>query len=392
MKRNIFFFLPLFLSFHLFAQHSLESRLNMFRTGDEIIKQQVEYKNPGQAGENVVWDFSLLTPINDEYQLLYLEADSGKVAGMEHLTKYYYALSNDSLLLWGFENPTTRLENNQPELLLKFPVAYKDRTSCYYHGHGLYCNRLEMDAMGTVQTEADAYGMIVLPDKDTLHNVLRIRTVKYIADELKPIADDYYARSAEAKPIVSRNRIDERLTTDSTLMAVETFRWYLKGYRYPVFETVRSWVDKLQGAEIEYFGTSFFYPPQEHYYLEEDEENWMILEKERKERNERNEGNERNERNERNGGEVEPWEGLTCNFYPNPVVSDLDIEIFMPRAGQVRMQLMNRMGLIVWSEEFGAWPEGIHTAQVYMSDLPMGEYVLNMWFDDELVGEKIVKR
>jgi hypothetical protein len=34
----------------LSAQHVLRSELNMFRAGDEIIKQQVEYKNPGRKG------------------------------------------------------------------------------------------------------------------------------------------------------------------------------------------------------------------------------------------------------------------------------------------------------------------------------------------------------
>ena len=46
MKRNIFFLLTLALPLSLPAQHTLESRLNTFRAGDEIIKQQVEYKNP----------------------------------------------------------------------------------------------------------------------------------------------------------------------------------------------------------------------------------------------------------------------------------------------------------------------------------------------------------
>ena len=49
----------------LYAQHSLQSELNYFRAGDEIIKQQVVYKDPGRTGENVLWDFSRLTSVDD---------------------------------------------------------------------------------------------------------------------------------------------------------------------------------------------------------------------------------------------------------------------------------------------------------------------------------------
>ncbi len=175
MKICSLFCLLWVVSSSLFAQHSLENRLNMYRADDEIIKQQVEYKDPGRGGENVLWDFSRLTSVNDEYRLSFFEAYNGKLAGMEHQTMYYYTLSNDSLLLWGFENATAKLKNDQPELLLKYPVKYQDHTSCYYHGHGLYC---------------------------------------------------------------------DRLAADSTLIAVETFRWYSKGYRYPVFETVFSFLPR----------------------------------------------------------------------------------------------------------------------------------------------------
>jgi hypothetical protein len=359
----------------LTAQHRLEANLNMPRAGDEIVKQQVEYNDPGRSGENVLWDFSRLTSVNDEYTLSYFEDWNGRLAGMEHLTKYYHTLSNDSLLLWGFENQTTKLTNNRPELLLKFPVRYADRTHCYYHANGLYSNRLEMDVMGTVETEADAFGMLVLPNKDTLRNVLRIRTMKYIAEELNPISGDYYFKLDSVKPVISGDSIDYRLTTDSTLPAVETFRWYAKGYRYPVFESVRSWIERLGDTEIKHFNTAFFFPPQDHYYLEDDEENLALLEAEVGE------------------PEVEnPWEGLTCNFYPNPAVTNLDIEVYMPKAGHVKMQMVSRTGLTVWTKDFGIWTTGIHTTSIYVAPFPTGEYVLNMWFDDYLTGNTILKR
>lgn len=87
-----------------------------------------------------------------------------------------------------------------------------------------------------------------------------------------------------------------------------------------------------------------------------------------------------------------PWVGLTYNFYPNPVETNLEIELYLPKQAQVRMQLTDRMGNVVWNKNLGIWQEGINTTHVLMSPFTMGEYVLSMWFDEYLIGEKILKK
>lgn len=51
------------------AQHILDKDFNMLRNTDILIKQKVLYQDPGRAGENVLWDFSKLIPVDNEYQL-----------------------------------------------------------------------------------------------------------------------------------------------------------------------------------------------------------------------------------------------------------------------------------------------------------------------------------
>jgi hypothetical protein len=132
--------------------------------------------------------------------------------------------------LWGFDNQTTSLHNVQPELLLKFPVKYEDSFGSYYYAHGKHGNRLELDAMGIIETTEDAYGMMILPSKDTLKHVLRTKTVKYIAEDNRPIGDEYYEKRNNPLQI-SPDSINQRLSGDSTIFVVETFRWYERGYR-----------------------------------------------------------------------------------------------------------------------------------------------------------------
>lgn len=70
MKLKILFFIflagnfPLFFLLH--AQEILSVETNMFRANDTIVKQQVEYKNPGKTGENVFWNFGKLKPVDEK--------------------------------------------------------------------------------------------------------------------------------------------------------------------------------------------------------------------------------------------------------------------------------------------------------------------------------------
>jgi hypothetical protein len=363
----------------LSAQHVLKSELNGFRPNDILYKQQVEYKDPGRTGAGVLWDFSRLNVVNDEYELFYSELNDTVIIGTEHGTNYHYALRNDSLLLWGFENATTKLNNVQPEIQLKFPVNYGDTAKSYYYAHGKYSNRLEMDVMGTIETVADSYGMMILPNRDTLRHVLRTRTVKYIAEDTRPVSDAYYEK-LESPLSISADSIDRRLANDSTIFVMETFRWYEKGYRYPIFETVRSWEQYAAASDNEFLAAAFFYSPQEQYYLEEDEENLALLD----------------EMEEENTSPaiVDPWEGLTYNIFPNPVKnSDLNIEIYLPKnVNNVRVQAGTTMGAIVSGKNFGAFPEGAHTFQIDAWSLPAGNYILDIWLDEKLISEIIMKR
>lgn len=57
MKKALFTAMSLSIALYIFPQSQLTSSLNMFRAGDVISKQQVEYKDPGRSGQNVLWDF-----------------------------------------------------------------------------------------------------------------------------------------------------------------------------------------------------------------------------------------------------------------------------------------------------------------------------------------------
>jgi len=67
---------PPFIAFLLLAHCSLSHAqlslaYNRPRAGDKLVKYQVEYKDPGPSGENVLWDFSKLKTVNENYTVTY---------------------------------------------------------------------------------------------------------------------------------------------------------------------------------------------------------------------------------------------------------------------------------------------------------------------------------
>ena len=356
------------------AQHILKSELNLPRPGDEILKQQVEYKDPGRSGANVLWDFSQLTVLNDAYELAYSTPNDTIITGTEHITQYHYVLQNDSLLLLGFDNPTTHLSDVQPEVLLKFPFQMGDSIGSYYYAHGKYGTRLEMDVMGTTKTVADSYGMMILPSKDTLKQVLRTRTVKYIAENTVPISDSYYEK-LKSPLNITKDSIKRRLAADTVLFVVETFRWYENGYRYPVFEVVRSWNQYKNNKDYTFLNTAFFYPPQEHYYLETDPENQTIIES----------------KNENKKNLL--LESSIFNVFPNPMSSMLNIEIFIPIAAKIKIQVRSVSNKSVYiNENKGKFASGTYQFQFDVSQLPQGYYLVNIWADNYIFSETLFKK
>ncbi|HLP04288.1 MAG TPA: hypothetical protein VK152_02560, partial [Paludibacter sp.] len=69
------------------AQTRLTAERNTCRAADQIVKQQVEFKDPGPSGKDLHWDFSMVQPVNEDYTLDYFIPDSTqmtKLCGREH--------------------------------------------------------------------------------------------------------------------------------------------------------------------------------------------------------------------------------------------------------------------------------------------------------------------
>lgn len=362
----------------LFGQ--LNKPHNHPRAGDVLIKQQVEFKEPGESGSNIIWDFSKLKTINDEYTLSYSQPplvgdsvyiignktfrkdktrDDDLIAGTEHNTMYYYRLANDSLLQLGHENPSVRLTYLQPMVHMQYPLNYGQKVTSPYSSEGLYSATVGIKTYGEVITTADAYGKLILPSGDTLNPVLRVKTIQTIFDKSK------------------NNDLGNRL---------ETCKWYTKGYRYPVFETVRN-INLIDNSEI--FKTAFYYPPQEHLYLDTDTENLALLE----EMWDMEKADQDNKRQQAEGDKIiEISDIMLCKAYPNPVESILNIEYELKEDAQVSFQLYSIEGNLVKSVPKKNRKAGVYNEWMDCANLHPRTYILRVSANNLSINQTIIKK
>lgn len=361
------------------AQHALEKELNAMRHGDKITKQLVEYKDPGRSGENVLWDFSTLKDIQPKYTLKYKAYDPEspeKLVGIEHNTMYYYQESGDSIQCAGYENPLVTLRYNQPELTLQFPFPYATSINDTITGLGSYCELQQLAMKATNKSTIDAWGMIILPNQDTLKNVIRHTITKEIQEVYTPLIDTLPRNEKTDSLLLFTNG-------DSLKLKTQTHRWYAHGYRYPVFETFKYSYLTAQG-EIEYSKLSFFFNPDDHAYLEHDPANREILEAYQAAADSAGHTSPGNPGN--------PNDPFRYNIYPNPVQSRLNIEYYLPVESSVKISMYDAAGTLIHIVTDKVEATGVYHTHYDMDTLPAGTYLLLIRYGENKKSELIIKK
>jgi len=377
MIKPICLLLSLFSGF-CYAQDNLSGELLMFRNGDKLIKQQVEYKSPNSSGSNLVWDYKDLKTIDNNYLLSYSSLNDSIIQGTEHRTIYNYELKNDSLLLVSFENPTTQFTYIKPELLIHFPLTRGKQTSDYFIGKGNYCNRLGLVSQGINSSNVDADGTLILPTGDTLTNVTRVHISKRILETSVTLEK---LESTLATPYCL-DSINIRLQVGDPIILLDTWQWYSEGYRYPVFEIIESTVLK-DGKLFPHFQTAFYYAPVDQYYdLSDDYKNQAVRDI-------------YSSIEEKKSKKIPlDFSGIMTDIYSLKFDKNNDIlivEYSLSQSNQVSFRLLDLLGRQLSGTKKATISEGVHQEKISLNNLPKGQYILQISIGNKLYGEKIIK-
>ena len=215
----------------------LTSLANAPREGDLLHMVQVAPPDVGEAGRGRMWDFSSLRELDGKLKVEYLlpSDTTDTLMAIARRTRRYTLLRGDTLLSPGTENNQWLIRYTLPETLLRFPLAYGDSLSAPFHGTSQYCERTYAQVYGLSSVKADASGMMVTPNGDTLHHVLRVHVLRTEGTQPLPV----YTRPAmeallDSLPSFTADSVYARLQRGNETRTTNACYFFAEGYRYPV--------------------------------------------------------------------------------------------------------------------------------------------------------------
>lgn len=379
MKKNLFIVLFGVCCLCVNAQTVLHKSTNLPRVNDRISKQEIKYFPVGETGLGKVWQIDHLSPVKEQYDLVYIGNDSLFI-GIEHRTQYKYKVQGDSLWKVGVENLTTYQEAICPELLAVYPMRLGDCFESFFGYTGEYQHAYGMQLLGKTTVAVDAEGTLVI-EGDTIPDVLRVHTKrKFIQDlnlhNLYIAAEDSVGWLCKFHP----DSILYHISEDTLVTQTDTYCWYVPGYRYPILETVENSLIR-RGIPDSHFRTAFYYPPVEQYYaLDEDMENLRS----REETLIKQQSEERQSR----GSSFSLEDALgKCRFYQEE--SNLTVEYSLNASCNVEISLYTVQGELLAIYPKKELRPGQYYESITIDPSLFEHYVLRLVVNGKVYGEKL---
>lgn len=270
-RLNILFVLTV-LTLGLHAQTN-EQR-NMFRVGDELIKQQVTSASV-KTGLGVLADLRDIQIQKVKHHAVYLQIGNDSIGVIENGTMTRFKKDGNNLLMNGTESQLQRMDYTLPEVWLQFPMALHDSLGGLFEGRGHYGERMFIRAAGCYKTVADAIGMMLMPDGDTIRHVLRLRTERLTATASQPLDSMMAVYDCfDSIPAIGTDSICHLLESDKGLLHTVYYRYYAPGYRYPVLETTD--IEGASNVNSPHYAVAVFTSLEEQEKLAADMENEIV--------------------------------------------------------------------------------------------------------------------
>lgn len=309
----------------------------------EYVKQQVTYLPIDNAEGNQPWDLSKIHFLDKDFHVSNERCpfDEKIIVGTLHDTRYSYQSKNDSLLLWGYENHTSTIRYNMPEVIYRENLGIGEHTDGFFHGIEMYSGKLAFRIFGSYDFEVIGRGTATLPTGDSLRNVTlthymkTISKIKYPKIKSLEQLENYVLKN----DTFGEDSIIQYKERDDAIIIVHQYKWYAEGYRYPIYETITtSTNDKEKLYETAYY---FSLKEQEQLYDEPNEKLRLQLASSKYE--EKGNGNKtRGEEGINISGKIEGH-------------SNVSITIDSPVSAQADMAVYTSNGILVYRKNNFVW-------------------------------------
>lgn len=349
MKNLILTSVLMLLTIGLLAQTSLTYDNNALRKGDSFTFRAIQSPDPGNAGSNQIWDFSLIQYTDKDMVSTLQDAPIPKMTAVgdynlslsENGYDYFINSSENKLEELGYMNAEKKITliYSDPVIKMKYPFSYGDQFTDHFIGIANYNETYTIDFFGDCQVSADAFGTLILPDK-ILDNTLRVKSVK------------------------KGLQINMCGTADVNIVR---YSWYAKGYRYPVL-SISTTENKFNTGATEIIKTAFTntQQPNEKSTVATSNIPDKLIEN----------------------------ADVKVVLSPNPFSDKLIFNYILPTQLPVSIELYDMAGKHSgWLVENQLQPEGLHTGELDAATygLKQGVYFMRFAFDKQVVIRKIVK-
>lgn len=358
-KRNQVLVLLLIVSTSVCAQ-ALCFSTNGLQSSDCLYKQQVGFRTNGWNEKSRIWDLREMELIGKKFRSIYASTAAGSdtIVCAERQTRTYLRQQNDSLLICRSEDHLMRIDYDLPELWLRFPMQQGDSISGYFNGTGYYCDKLFLHRFGTYKTKTIPVETLILPDGDSVKNVLLLHTQRYI------IIHGLDDTMQSVVPKFTVDSIIRHMQQDSVLVCEEVCRLYVPHYRYPVLET------KAKSLSTDPVRTIV----SEMYYIPIDEQDYQPG------------GAADDKRNEDEGGNATRSDFL-YTFIQNRDGQYVEVCYEARSAVSVKAVLCNVQGMVLKTVE-ATGVAGWSSLRVDCQGLPRGQYILYINANASVCSEK----
>lgn len=354
MKTTIYTSVLMFLSIGLFAQTSLTYTNNGLIKGDSNVFREIQYSDPGNAGINQIWDFSMIqytgkSPVSS-IQTAPVQKTEGvgdyNLSLIDNGYDYFMNSSENKLEELGYVNKELKLtlKYSDPVVKMKYPFSYGEQFNDHFIGLAFFNETNTIDFFGDCTVSADAYGTLLLPDK-VIENALRVKSVK------KGLQINMCGL---------------------TSVNIVKYMWYATGYRYPVLSI--SIIENRYNEGTPVIIKNGFISAEPL-----DEQHIVALTNSVKADGEAN--------------QVENYE-VTINLSPNPFSTILSYNYFLTQQLPVSIELYDLSGKQYgWLVKNQTEAIGLHTGELNAANfgLMAGTYVIRFTFDKQVVIRKVVK-
>lgn len=340
-KLYLSIFLILGFTFHIFAQAVLETEHHALRPGDEHPFVIVENDKEGPAGNNKVWDFSVLegkskfksNMLSSGFVKNAEKIPEANVVLEENGTHFFFDVSKNGMKQYGtITKNNTVIKYDKPFVKMVFPFEYGDVKSGQYSGR-MITSKNEKEFSGTYSIQVDGYGKLKLPDGVVIDDVVRLKTEK----------TKQYEGSSHQSTIVS-------------------YRWYCDQVRYPLMTIIKS----ERGDKNNYL-KSAYYADAGLIDQEEDQDERKVSQ------------------TELSNKQVE--------VYPNPFRNNFTVEYQLGTSQDVEINVFNSTGQKVKSIQLNDQRAGNYSREISTNgeEFSEGMYYLNIKMEEGDHKESLMK-